>query len=189
MVCLSSQSELNLNTEYQSFSSSTALTFRSNRTASVLGALDTKLDEIETSEKQKKEKLLAHDLNRQSIVNELLLAQQNSLASQAQSKLPSSAASSAAQKRNVLSSMLPPERGPNAQTSSQGGGSQAQSASQGASQVGSQSQSVPPSYGEEMDVDPTPLTPAKETSRKKPAGSSPSTGSGPAVRKRARGGQ
>jgi hypothetical protein len=170
---------------------------RSSRTASVLGALDTKLAEIEATEKQKRGYLVAYDLSRQATVSELLIAQQHAIAAQAQAKLTgvmsipppapvaagttfasgSGAATAAGSRRGVLSNM--------GGVGSSSDGLQIQSVG---GQLHVQMQQTPSPTGDEMDLDP-PQTPSKDAaSRKKPPTSSPTT-SGPAVRKRARNGQ
>ena len=170
---------------------------RSNRTASVLGALDAKLADIEATEKQKREYLVAYDLNRQLTVNELIVAQQQAIAAQAQAKLAgvvgapppgigatgipgyavpgNTTAAGGSSRRGVLGNM--------GGVGSSSGSLQIQSG--GSSQFHGHMQRTPSPTGDEMDLDPPPREAA---SRRKPPTSS-STSGGPAVRKRARNGQ
>jgi len=184
----------------------------SNRTASVLGALDTKLSEIESTEKQTRDYLVAYDLNRQATINEILIAQQqqqHAIATQTHHQHQAKLAGGSF----VGGGVLPPSTIPpggvispaslNTSAATGATGSARRSALSNAGGSGLQTQNVshththgrtqqqtPSPTGDEMDVDPPPppQTPKETPSRKKPPTSSPAA-SGSAVRKRARNGQ
>jgi len=183
---------------------------RSNRTASVLGALGTKLSEIESTEQQKRDYLVAYDLNRQVTINEILITQQqqqHTVPNQTHHQHQAKAAGVSLVGGGVLPSSAIPTGGVVSPASlntatatgvtgsarrsvlSNVGGSGLQTQSHGHGHGHGQTQQQTPSpTGDEMDVDPPP--PPKETSsRRKPQAPSPAAAGGSAVRKRARNGQ